>query len=122
MKYGAASDSVLPKSAVARASSACMTFITGSLVPLGAGLSAAADAALSLAADTSGNPTSCPASAQHAANRKTCFAPVFTLPRIRINPELFMECDLPTLAHLKPFMPQIRADKDCTSGSISKYA
>src|SRR5689334_2363735 len=92
MKYGA--ESVFPRSEDARASSACMTFTTGSLNVFGDGLSAGAAEELSPAAEARGRLASCAASAQHPAMRKSCLARTSELPRLADNSEIFMWLEL----------------------------
>ena len=110
----------MPRFEDARASSACMALITGSLAAFGAGLSTAA--AEEVSAKARGRPVSCAASAQQAAKRKNCFAPVLQLPPVRGAFELFMECELPMLVYPLPILSKTLAERVSTSGSIFEYA
>jgi hypothetical protein len=99
-----------------------MTLITASPAAFGAGLSTVAAEEVLPEAKARGKPVSCAASAQQPAKRKNCFARVLNLPLVRGAFELFMECKLPMLVYPMPILPQTRAERVSTSGSIFEYA
>jgi hypothetical protein len=83
-----------------------MTFITGSLTAFAEGLSAAADEEVSPVAEARGKAASCPASAQQAKKRNSCFARALKLPRVKGDSKTFMECELPMLVYPMPILPK----------------